>query len=208
MAETSSLEFDRLMNQARGGDAAARGELLARYGEYLNLLVRLNLGKVMQAKASCSDVVQETFLQAEKNFARFRGMTERELMSWLRRILAAQIAQQIRYYRRGRRNVALERRLSDDLDRSAVGLGKQLIDKATSPSLRAARREREVLLADALARLKPEHREVVILRNLEELSFEDVARRMGRSAPAVKSLWVRALASLRRVLGELESGSR
>ena len=69
--------------------------------------------------------------------------------------------------------------------------------------MRAVRHERQVLLADALARIKPEHREVIILRSLKELSFAEVAQRMGRSVKATKSLWVRALASLRRLLREL-----
>jgi RNA polymerase sigma-70 factor, ECF subfamily len=59
-----------------------------------------------------------------------------------------------------------------------------------------------VRLADALDRLPDDYREVLILRHLEELSFPDVARRMGRSLDSVKNLWTRALARLRRTLGE------
>jgi RNA polymerase sigma-70 factor (ECF subfamily) len=57
-----------------------------------------------------------------------------------------------------------------------------------------------VLLAAALARLPDDYREVVILRNLEGLSHEEVARRMDRSAGAVRMLWVRALTRLREEL--------
>jgi RNA polymerase sigma-70 factor (ECF subfamily) len=128
-------------------------------------------------------------------------------MAWLRKILATQIAQQVRFHHRQRRDVNLERRLAEDIDRSAASLGVRLIDTATSPSLQAVRHEREVLLADALAEIKPEHREVIILRNLEELSFDEVGRRMGRTATAVKSLWVRALAGLRRELGDPDDSS-
>ena len=57
-----------------------------------------------------------------------------------------------------------------------------------------------MLLADALARLSPEHREVTVLRHLEGLSFPEVAQRMGRSVPSVKNLWTRAIANLRASL--------
>ena len=69
-----------------------------------------------------------------------------------------------------------------------------------SPSQRAIRRERAVLLADAIGKLPDHYREVVILRHLEGLSFRDVARRMDRTTDSVEKLWVRALAGLRDLL--------
>lgn len=152
MHQTQAVEFVRSLSAARSGDAAARGLVLARYESYLNLLARLNLGQVMQAKVSRSDLVQETFLQAQKNFSRFRGTTEPEMTAWLRKILAAQIAQHVRYHHRERRDVKLERRLADDLDRSSRQLAVGLVDTATSPSLKAVRAEREVLLAGTNSR--------------------------------------------------------
>jgi len=199
MRSLSEIPFPDLIAQARGGNDAAMGWILRRYEDYLKLLARLQIGTRLQAKVSESDIVQDAFLEAQKHIAAFRGATEPELRVWLRRILATQIAQAIRYHHRDRRDIGLERRVADDLDRSAAGLAA-LLDKGTSPSGRAARNEDELLLANALAQVKPEHREVIILRNLEELSFEDVGQRMGRNADAVKSLWVRALASLRRAL--------
>jgi RNA polymerase sigma-70 factor (ECF subfamily) len=58
-----------------------------------------------------------------------------------------------------------------------------------------------VLLADALGRLAEDYREVIILHHLEELTFPEVAGRLGRSVDSVKNLWARALARLRRLLG-------
>ena len=57
-----------------------------------------------------------------------------------------------------------------------------------------------MLLAEALSRLPEDYREVIVLRNLEELSHEDVAARMGRAVGAVRMLWLRALSRLRREL--------
>ena len=70
----------------------------------------------------------------------------------------------------------------------------------SSPSQRVVRREQAVLLADALEQLPADYREVIILSHLEELSFPEVARRMGRTIDSVKNVWARALAKLRRSL--------
>ena len=200
-------QFSDLITQARAGNADLLGRMLAPYGSYLKLLAQLNLDREIRRKVADSDIVQETFMQAQKNFAGFRGTTEAELMAWLRAILAAQIAQHVRYFHRNRRDVARERRIAEYLERSSASLARQLPDPQTSPSMRAARHERQVLLADALAQLKPEHREVIVLKNLEELSIDEVARRIGRSPQATKSLWVRALANLRHHLKDLDRES-
>ena len=72
-----------------------------------------------------------------------------------------------------------------------------------SPSEQAARREQADLVAAALARLPGDYRRVIALRNLEHLPFDEVAERMGRSAGAVRMLWVRALERLNRELEDL-----
>src|SRR5437763_1042090 len=77
-----------------------------------------------------------------------------------------------------------------------------LVTRQSSPSQRAIRREQSVLLAEALARLPEEDRELLILRHLEGLTFPEVARRLGRTIDSVKKRWPRALASLRRFLEE------
>src|SRR5207253_5765480 len=73
-----------------------------------------------------------------------------------------------------------------------------LFRSAESPSQFLLRKERELLVADALAQLAPDHREVILLRSLQQLEFAEVARRMNRSRPAVQMLWTRALKKLQR----------
>ena len=75
-----------------------------------------------------------------------------------------------------------------------------LVAPLSSPSQQAIRRERSVLLAEALGQLPADWRELLILRHLEGLTFPEVARRMGRTVDSVKKQWPRALAGLRRVL--------
>jgi RNA polymerase sigma-70 factor, ECF subfamily len=189
-----------LLQCARRGDRQALGTLLEMYRNYLIVLARLQVEPVLRAKISASDLVQETFLKAKCGLADFRGQTEPELMSWLRRILANRLTDAIRRFGGPERDVLAERRLDDELDRSSMSLGRMLPAADPSPSDQLAQREQEVLLADALARLPDDYREVLVLRHLKGHRFGEVAELMGRSVDSVKNLWVRAIGSLRSAL--------
>jgi RNA polymerase sigma-70 factor (ECF subfamily) len=202
MSVGATPDPEQLLHQARGSDSAALGQLLERYRNYLELLARLQIGRRLQGKVDAADLVQETFLKAHRDFAHFRGNSEAEWVSWLRQILAGNLAHLVRHYwGTQRRDVRLERELAHELDHSSRILDRGLVAPQSSPSQQAARREQAVLLADALRRLPEDYREVIILSHLEGLSFPEVARRMGRSLDSVKNLWARALARLRRTLG-------
>jgi RNA polymerase sigma-70 factor (ECF subfamily) len=192
---------EALLHQARSGDGAALGNLLEHYRNYLLVLARSQIGRRLQGKVDAADVVQEVFLEAHRHFASFRGDTEGEVLYWLRQILGATLSNLVRhYYGTQCRDVRLERELAAELDQSSELLGQGLAARDSSPSQQASRREQGVLLADALGRLSDDHREVLVLRHLEGLSFPEVARRMGRSVDGTKKLWTRALDRLRRVL--------
>jgi RNA polymerase sigma-70 factor (ECF subfamily) len=194
-------EPEQLLALAKAGDGSALGRLLELYRNYLTLLARAQIGKRLQGKVDSADLVQEAFLEAHRDIERFRGNTEREFLSWLRQILAAILANQVRhYYGTKRRDVRLERELATDLDRSSCAIDQALVAPQSTPSQQAVRREQSVSLANALGQLPEQYREVIILRQLEDLSFPEVGRRMGRSEDSVKNLWVRALAKLRRVM--------
>src|ERR1700712_2530099 len=191
-----------LLEQAQAGSDDSRGQLLASYTDYLNLMPRVQIGRRIQGKVDPADVVQETFLDAHRQFAQFRGTTEAELTSWLRRILAGQMAP---VYRKvagpEARDVKLELQMANDLDQSSAAMDRGFVAATSSPSHRASRREQAVLLAAALDRLSESYREVIILRNLEGHPFAEVASRMGRSEDSVHKLYVRALAELRDAMG-------
>jgi RNA polymerase sigma-70 factor (ECF subfamily) len=194
---------EHLLVMAKTGSSPALGELLERYRNYLGLLVRLQLGRRLQVKVDVEDLLQETFLEAHRDIGRFRGRSEREFLAWLRQILAGILSNQVRhYYGTKRRDIRLERALHDDLERSSAALDRGLVASLSSPSQQVARREQSVLVADALDRLPPDYRDVIVLRQLEDLTFPEVARRMGRTEDSVKNLWARALARLRHVLDD------
>ena len=95
----------------------------------------------------------------------------------------------------------LEQALQVELDHSSQMLERGLVAPLSSPSQQAVRHEQATWLAGALERLPEDYREVLVLHHLEGCAFPEVARRMGRSVEAVKKLWARALARLRRSVG-------
>jgi RNA polymerase sigma-70 factor (ECF subfamily) len=196
-------DVEQLLRRIRDGAAGDLGQLLERYRNYLSLLARLQIGRRWQGKVDAADAVQETFLRAHHRFGQFRGKTEAEFIGWLRQILASHLAELARrYLGTARRDVRLERELALELDKSSRDLDRALMAQGSSPSQEAMRREQAVALADALEAVPEHYREVIILHQLEDLNFPEVARRMGRSVDSVKNLWVRALARLRRLLGD------
>ena len=129
-----------------------------------------------------------------------------EWVAWLRKILIYNLArvvqrQVVAKKRSTRREVSLDQRVAA-MERSSgtIQIETALVGRSSSPSSQAQRRERAARVADQLARLPSDYREVLVLRNLEGLPFSEVARRMGRSAGAVRILWVRAVDQLRQLL--------
>jgi RNA polymerase sigma-70 factor (ECF subfamily) len=199
----SEDKAERLLHRARAGDAAARGRLLEAYRGYLAFLARVQLGRRLRGKLDPSDLVQEAFLEAHRDFDQFRGNTEAELLAWLRQLLAHNLANQVRRFQgTRRRDVRLEQRLAAELEQSSQALECGLAAANSSPSERAERREQAVRLAGALERLPADYRDVLLLRHFEGLSFPEVARRLGRTVDSVKNVWARALARLRPLMEE------
>jgi RNA polymerase sigma-70 factor (ECF subfamily) len=185
-----------LLELARSGDSDAFGELLAQYQNYLRLLTRTLIGQTFQSRRDSSDLVQEAFLEAHRDFPQFLGSTEAELLAWLRRILLRNLMDHARHEKAALRDHRRQRSLEMMLEQSSLSVLAALAATGTTASAVAARRERAVLLADALAELPEDYREVVILRNLEGLRFNEVAARMGRTSGAVRMLWARAIERL------------
>jgi RNA polymerase sigma-70 factor, ECF subfamily len=176
-------------------------DVLAGYRPWLHLLARIQIGSRFQGKFDVSDVVQQAMLEAVKAWPQFRGRTGAERAAWLRKILAHALAHEVRRYAgTDKRDVGREVSLEDALEASSRRLGQTLAAPGSSPSVQADRHETELRLAAALERMPEDYRTVIVLRNLDGLSHEDVASRMGRGVGAVRMLWVRALTRLRQEL--------
>src|SRR6185503_12670803 len=151
----------------------------------------------LRVRVSPSDIVQESFFEAHRDFAEFRGKSMGEFVVWLRRIVVNNILRVVEQHvlaekRDVRREVSLEE-IGRRLEQSTVRLETLLAQETDSPSGCAVQREREIQLADALTLLPDDYRQVILLRHIEGLPFDEVARRMERSAGAVRMLWLRAL---------------
>jgi RNA polymerase sigma-70 factor, ECF subfamily len=182
---------------------------LVRFRPWLMLLTRTQIDRDFQGKFDASDIVQQTLIEAWRSAARFRGTTDAERIAWLRRILAHVLSHEVRRYAGTfKRSVGREFSFDKSIDLSSQRLEGILTSDITSPSQQVARREQQVLLAEALEQLPAEYREVIVLRHLEDLSHEEIAQRMGRSGGAVRMLWMRALAELRKRLQAHRSSSQ
>jgi RNA polymerase sigma-70 factor, ECF subfamily len=198
MQSSEPIPVTHLLDQSRLGDRQALGRLLECYRNYLTLLARLQIGRRLRGKVDPADMVQETFLAAHQDWDSFQGRTERELVAWLRQILACKLGKTVRtYFGTRSRDISRERDLAAELDRSSRILDRGLFNKEDSPSQQVSDREQGVLLADALSRLPADYREVLILRHLEGLSFPEIAQQMERTLDSVKKLWLRGLDRLR-----------
>lgn len=175
-----------------------RTQWLIRYQTWLRILAEMELGDRLQQKTAPSDVVQNTLMEAWRGWDGFRGDTEAERVAWLRGILANQLAQVLRRFRHTQqRDVRREQSLEQSLAESSARLGNLLAAPGPSPSGEVMLSEQRLQLLETLERLPPEYRQVIVLRNLQEFSFDEIAKRMGRRSGAVRMLWVRALAKLR-----------
>jgi RNA polymerase sigma-70 factor, ECF subfamily len=202
-------EIDKLFASAQAGSTSCLGRLLTLYSNYLKLLIAAQLDDRLRVRVSPSDIVQETFFEAHRDFAQFRGQTPGEFVAWLRRILVNNILRVVEQHllaekRDVRREISLEQ-IGKRLEQSTARLESLLAQPGDSPSGHAQRNEQEIILADALAELPKDYQQVILLRHIEGLPFEQVSQRMGRSNGAVRMLWLRALERLRKSFPERES---
>lgn len=198
-----------LLQRCRAGEQAARDTLFNRYHGYLHVLARSQLGRQLRGKCDSADVVQETLLEAHRDLGAFQGTTEPELLAWLRRILSHNLYNEARKYTAQQRDASREVSLDQvraGVEHSSVALARGLAADTPTPSEIVVERESAVRLADAIARLQEDYQTVLLLRIFEELSAEEVAQRMGRTAGAVRMLQMRALQALREVMGTPSEG--
>lgn len=178
-----------LIARARAGDRDALGQVLENYRDYLRLLARSGVGQQLQPRLDPSDLVQETLLEAQRDFCQFHGDSSGEFGAWLRQILARNLADQVKHHQSQKRDISREEPLERLLDDAPQALAAPV----STPSAQAVRHEQDDQLHRALARLPPDYREVLTLRHLHGKAFEVIATQMGRSPGAVRMLWMRAL---------------
>jgi RNA polymerase sigma-70 factor, ECF subfamily len=195
----SASDLAQLLSQARRGSAEALGEALQACRAYLLVVAQAELDTSLRAKGGASDIVQETFLEAQRDFARFSGQSEEEFLAWLRRVLLHNLSSFNRRYRATeKRKLAREVVLPSE-DKSGVA-ALPLADSGPSPSVRAMAHEREGAVRAALEQLPEDYQQVIGLRYDQGLSFDEIATRMNRTPNAARKLWSRAVERLQQLL--------
>ena len=172
---------------------------LARFRDYLLLLARRRLGRQLQAKLDASDVVQQTLLEAHRDFATFQGTHEAELLAWLRRLLLNNLADFTRQYRdTAKRQIGQEVRLEGG--DSSAERGGGLAAAWLSPSGEAMAHEQAEAIRHAVERLPDDYRRVLVLRYQDERSFDEIGDLLGLTANAARKLLLRAVERVQRDL--------
>ncbi len=202
MPEAEKRNVSELIERARRGEDEARDRLFALCRSFVGFVARSQVESSLRAKVDASDLVQQTMLEAHRDFDHFQGTSEKEWLAWLKKILAHNAADFVRHYRgTAKRQARREVPFRDPADSLSLGAAEPAAPDRT-PSQEFLQLDNELRVTAALAELPEDYQEVIVLRNLQRLPFADVAERMGRSRPAVQMLWMRAIKKLHTVLEE------
>lgn len=199
MPANDEQPFNVLLQRAKAGDGAALGRLLVPYDAHLRAVAGALLRTNPGAAVDVSDVVQEANLRACGNIADFKGVDDRQLAGWLRRILANLVLNILRKQKSPDRR---PQSLDTLLERPGQGVHAALTSPESTPSAGVRRRERAEATAEALKSLPPEYQQVLILRHLERLEHKEVGLRMGCTEGASRMLLSRASKALKEKLRE------
>jgi RNA polymerase sigma-70 factor (ECF subfamily) len=197
-------QFAVWLSRARQGDESARNHLFAAGRGFAAVIARVQLHRRLETKVDPSDLVQQSLLEAHRGFDDFHGQTPGDWLAWLKQIVTRNVLDADKHYRG-----AARRDLRREVSQAAVGDSNGTanwspVDPAATPSQLLSGCERDLRLAEAIERLPDDYRQVILLRNVEQLPFDQVASQMDRSRGACQMLWMRAVDQLRTLLQELE----
>jgi RNA polymerase sigma-70 factor, ECF subfamily len=203
-------DTEQLLAQVAAGDASARDRLLALNRSRLKRMVAVRMDPRLAARVDPSDVVQEALTDATRKWDRYLRDRPLPFYPWLRRLAWERL---VKLYRRHvlaqRRSVDREERRMRLPDQSALQLARRIAGSTTGPSAQLRRNELRDHVRDALAKMRPADRELLVLRHLEGMTAKEIAAVLEKSEGAVNTRHVRALCRLRKLmdsyLGEAES---
>ena len=190
------IEDLRLIESLRQASECAYEELLTRFQQPVYTLAL----RLLSDQSEACDVVQEVFLKVFRNIGSFRGQST--LKTWIYRITVNEAHNARRWFFRHRR-----REVELDTNPEEARNWKEIIpDRSRSPFDEAVDRERHLMIEAALERINPIFREAVVLRDISDLSYEEIAEVLSVSLGTVKSRILRGREALREELaGSLKS---
>jgi len=193
-SRNEAAKFADLVEQARNGSNEAIGLLVHRWRKYLLLIANQDLEQDLQAKIAPSDIVQQSLIDVQEHVTDFRGSSEAEFQAWVRTILKNNVAAARRKYKSSQqRDLKREVGIHD-----STGPKPSLVDPQDSPGTSALQNERTKILEVAMKQIPDHYRQVIQLRNFDELTFVEIARRLGGTEDSVRKLWSRAILSLQK----------
>lgn len=195
-----------LVARATSGDRIAIAELLERYRSRLRRMVELRLDARLRGRVDASDVIQEGYLDAMRRLEEFVREPTVPFYIWLRFLVGQRVQEQHRRHlgTTGRdvgREVSIYRSAMPGASTGAIAA--RLLGNLTSPSQAAVRAERKLRLQEALNRMEPLDREVLVLRHYEQMSNGDAAAALGLDKSAASKRYTRALTKLKEILADL-----
>lgn len=195
-----------LLNQAIAGDNEALGELLEDYRAYLMVLAQRYMDNRLRSRMDAADVVQITFMEAQRDLGSFRGHHIEELLGWLRHILRNNVSSAHQRHLTTQKRSA-KREVSNSPTDSRPALTELAPSEISSPSQRMMRDEAAVYLANCLEDIPDTQREALRLRYVEGCSLKEISAKMDKSEMAVAGLLKRGLQALRnRMISDSSTG--
>jgi RNA polymerase sigma-70 factor (ECF subfamily) len=195
-AQRGEAEIDAgLVRRFLAGDESAFTEIVNRYrGRIYGLTLNL-----LRNAADAEEITQDAFIRAYRGLGRFRG--DSSLSTWLYRIALNLARNRYWYFFRRRRHnwVSLERPLSDD---SQATFADVVAAQDHDPAQETVASEFNALVAACMERLDHKHREILTMRNVLDLSYDQIAQSLGINVGTVKSRIARARENLRALLTE------
>jgi len=173
---------------------------LEKFRDYLTLLARQQLRDRYRGKLDLSGVVQQTLLEAHQAHSQLKPMNDAQTAGWLRRVLANNLADELRKMMTGKRGMDRELSLHAALEQSASQLEALLPADDVTPSKQVQRAELLLQMAGALGKLPEAQRQAIELHHFQGMSLLEVAAEMGTTKPAVAGLLHRGLKRLRELL--------
>ncbi len=197
--EAATGKASATLNPGEDGD---HGQLMEGLRQYLLMMANQVIGPELQAKVGPSDLVQDTFLEAQRHPGGFQGRSEPEIRAWLRKILECRLANLRRSYL-GTEKRAVAREVTLETVGLQSGLAAAIVaSPAQSPSTHAVQNERAETLKRAMQRLPEHYRQAVAWRQEDGLSWEEIGRNMSCTAEAARKVWSRAIVQLKREVGD------
>jgi RNA polymerase sigma-70 factor (ECF subfamily) len=204
-----STDTHQLVERLHAGDRQALTDLFQRHRDRLRRMVDLRMDARIQGRVDASDVLQDAFLDAVAHLDRYLSGPDLPPFLWLRLVVSQRLAH---YHRRHlaakMRDVGHEVSLYRDPlpQASSAALASMLLGRLTSPSNAAIRAEQVLRVQEALNALDPLDREVIALRQFEQLSRAETAQVLGITEEAGAKRYMRALRRLKAVLAAQPGG--